>query len=996
MLQFKVNKVRIGSTVLNDVTEKLRSESKVIDLLEVEEDVNVEVTDFRFIGKQPACSTLTAIASVPTQMSGSSREEKIRQCGQHCFLLSVSGSPSDAPSISRHPSEKFSTSPSESPSELPSESSSPSISRRPSEKYSMSPSESPSESPSKYPSQGPSVSPSESIILLEKSSILPSFFPSQSILPSQSSRPSKSPVYSPITEANGFIFNEKSNDCTCYQNLDTSNAGVDTTLSDSDLCYEYTPGSTIEMEVESKLVRFQYDGTLKVGTVTLTEDNISNKCRKCAQGGIVTCSNHVLEKAVSYTLEAKFYYQIIDLNINGQHVDKKCNQVSPGEAVVLKNEAGPDAYQAKKLLKSMEPDDYEELMKCSEQICERTVVYEEDRNGSFMRENFISGPPNQVAKIILKKLGCFEHNLNIVITGSEEKDGSQSIQYPTHNPLLVLRDPPGGNSYVQYQNVVTTFVMKHTKLERHIDYESKLNIQIDQGEMDDDGCVGFGAMICKSTLYLERGMGTKFENDQITTIDYNEDSKSFHFTSLWSYSTSQEAEHAGQKSDVALVPNIDVSFVNVDVIGYNEGTCQATYTEEFRYDLTSDKNKPAFSFFTFDKIKAEMIPLLKKMHNQADTHVKKVFLDEAIQNWEFFLVTYEEATEAKNLVNAKKVNHWFRKQKDNFGASELRYDDKPLTEQHWEGIVPEEFDVKATKVGTEEAKEDFENISRIQFSGGGNTMEIQLSIMEEEDETSIPGLTLFDLGRHISKEMAKGKAIKVLVDKLTDQIIKTLKAQGQKQIKQKVEESAKKALEKAVSPSFVENLSAVTKELKNELKTKKLMNSGVEQVFESVGKGTADEALEKGVKDGSKKMAKEVGKEGVEKASKSVVKGIAGPEAYLIGLGVSMGIDTFAHFVSPNENSDFSLGYGSEGDSEINLFGFGPDSSGEDLNTYGESRQALEGLAKSKETSVTLFLGDPNNTDEFAVDIFLDPTHGTFIFKTTSGISSCPWVSITL
>ena len=55
------------------------------------------------------------------------------------------------------------------------------------------------------------------------------------------------------------------------------------------------------------------------------------------------------------------------------------------------------------------------------------------------------------------------------------------------------------------------------------------------------------------------------------------------------------------------------------------------------------------------------------------------------------------------------------------------------------------------------------------------------------------------------------------------------------------------------------------------------------------------------------------------------------------------------------------------------------------------SERAFEGSTTEKESSISVYLGDPDSSDEFSVDIFLDPVYNTFVFKTISGISACPW-----
>ena len=61
------------------------------------------------------------------------------------------------------------------------------------------------------------------------------------------------------------------------------------------------------------------------------------------------------------------------------------------------------------------------------------------------------------------------------------------------------------------------------------------------------------------------------------------------------------------------------------------------------------------------------------------------------------------------------------------------------------------------------------------------------------------------------------------------------------------------------------------------------------------------------------------------------------------------------------------------------------------LGSYSGSKRANEGSSSEKETSITLVLGDPDDADQFTLDIYLDPLYNTLLFDVRTGISSCPW-----
>jgi hypothetical protein len=54
---------------------------------------------------------------------------------------------------------------------------------------------------------------------------------------------------------------------------------------------------------------------------------------------------------------------------------------------------------------------------------------------------------------------------------------------------------------------------------------------------------------------------------------------------------------------------------------------------------------------------------------------------------------------------------------------------------------------------------------------------------------------------------------------------------------------------------------------------------------------------------------------------------------------------------------------------------------------YENDKSNKETTSKETESSISFLLGDGN--DVFVVDVFTDPTYGTFLFKTVSGRSLC-------
>ena len=88
------------------------------------------------------------------------------------------------------------------------------------------------------------------------------------------------------------------------------------------------------------------------------------------------------------------------------------------------------------------------------------------------------------------------------------------------------------------------------------------------------------------------------------------------------------------------------------------------------------------------------------------------------------------------------------------------------------------------------------------------------------------------------------------------------------------------------------------------------------------------------------------------------------------------GLTVGGHF-SLAASVGFGVLAGVEGGAEVNY----------DLDV---SHHILQDTDSESSTSISFELGDPELSDEFLVDVWLDPTYGTFIFDTVGGTSSCP------
>ena len=628
-------------------------------------------------------------------------------------------------------------------------------------------------------------------------------------------------------------------------------------------CYVYAPKSEDKLQEEKvkqsqeenenqeKLneltIRFQYDGEPKL-VVSLPTDEIKNStCANDENCPSDECSKHIITTGEKFKPKVELINVIYD--------DVTCDIFEEGLMVSIINNVGDSDPSYLNGLKEsgISPEALELLEKCTASGCLVPIVHDVDestqlKSRAHINEEFIAGRPNinedqNFMKNFLLGFKSINHRMTFVVTGDFNYEGSGSISFPTHYPLLVIRDPPGGNSVVSYESVLTTFHIQIENLEVYQGFETSADVLVG-AELSVDACVtpfGFGA--CTMIAGTDIKIGSHFNAGINFLTNFDDKSKSHQFTSTWSYTTSDDPELAGKLSDVFLVPNINVKIMRVTRIEWNPDNCMAQDNEIYTYNLDSPTNKPAFLFFSFPQVSDIEIPTLEKLvenakedlDNESDSNEEKEvaqkkfdFVTAALERWRKFINDYEDENTKSDKI---KVNDWFKLPNQN--NETIPYEEKELSEEHWSGLVPKEFDDNKKELedtAYDKKLTNFDEINTITFSGGGSGLEMTLTSTAIQEQLKKNGDT-------VNWNGAAG------------------------------------------------------------------LHS--EASFNAAGSGF----------------------------------NVGGTADYL------------------NEGS----------------------------------HQRYQGKTTEKESSITFTLGDPDTFDWFAVDIYLDPKYGTFIFDTTSGVSSCPW-----
>ena len=521
-----------------------------------------------------------------------------------------------------------------------------------------------------------------------------------------------------------------------------------------------------EAEVaDLKVVRFQYNGQDHLRTVFGERADITG-CGSDAESKYVdSYSYHVIGMLSLFEVRVfawqEFGYDDIPV----------CTKYEPNTTIFIDSEVGVANSQLDRLWIEMidAKPEYaglaERLRDCSplESICQ--VVLEMDSTGSNAQASklLVSGQPNPFqdnTKSLQVTLGSVRHQADVVVTGDFELPGGFTVAIPSHKPILVLRDPPGGGSYSFYENMITTARVTMEHYETYTGFESALTANFGVG-LEIESCWGLGAEVCNEAVDVENLGMLDREMDESFVTHLVDGSDSASFTTNWSYKTSTDEWVAGESSDVFLVPNLNAKFkdiTEVRFVGSEESDTCTTAEDKLKFALESPENKPAIGFLSRFDIESVEIPDLKRLKEAAvvdaaelgcpDTLAdiddstpldcekfivnRDVFTD-AIEDWGGFLERHDNITKMAKTggLDAAKPGVWFNRIRDKSDNAAL------LPKQHYSSVIPKKLadqaeqvrflsgDSSASKAGSEE----LEHINLIKFDGGG--AEIRFELKEE-------------------------------------------------------------------------------------------------------------------------------------------------------------------------------------------------------------------------------------------------------------------------
>jgi hypothetical protein len=158
------------------------------------------------------------------------------------------------------------------------------------------------------------------------------------------------------------------------------------------------------------------------------------------------------------------------------------------------------------------------------------------------------------------------HVAEFIVTGDYDLGAGASFALPTYEPILVLRDPPGGLSTASYTNVQTTIAVTTENMQVMSGFDAGVDLGVTFANKV-SGCAGggFGVLflVCSKLQESNTNVGGGASGGADFVAIDKTDTYTGKYTTTWSYTTSDDPLHAGRLSDTMVVPNLNVEYHSV-------------------------------------------------------------------------------------------------------------------------------------------------------------------------------------------------------------------------------------------------------------------------------------------------------------------------------------------------------------------------------------------------------------------------------------------------
>lgn len=421
-----------------------------------------------------------------------------------------------------------------------------------------------------------------------------------------------------------------------------------------------------------ELVRFQYDGTLEMSVefTQVGDSDILPDLKECYSDSLddTTDAFHVMDYLSYAHVRVDLEFVLID--VPGKKLT--CDKIGENITVSVSSNLGIDNDSSfADFYETLKEDQQAALGFCSENakygtgLCVFDVSMNSDGEDAGVDISETSDSPlvnkrnNQiVTSLATGRPNAFEpytknvffsvqglpydvkHKAEFFIQGLYSNGKGNSFALPTHHPLLIIRDPPGGSSSTKFENVVTTIkaVSDNLLVRGHGNAKMSPFVGADfKGEFCTGGGFGAIAIYCQKVTKVSAKPSVPIEAEMKTDFKNDKQEAAHTYSVTWSYQTNGGPTRAGPESDIFVVPNLNVAYEEVFILEWDFDSCRPKLEE--RYDSNEDKNitevptsiivdfkspenKPAFSFYSRYHLNLVKIPeianSLKSMEDQLE------------------------------------------------------------------------------------------------------------------------------------------------------------------------------------------------------------------------------------------------------------------------------------------------------------------------------------------------------------------------------------------
>jgi len=682
-----------------------------------------------------------------------------------------------------------------------------------------------------------------------------------------------------------------------------------------------------------RTARFQYDGSLVID-VEMSPDRIG-RCGSTSSDENFA-SNHVLKYKDIFDLTIFLRYEVLKA---GDGYDAKFCDIVSDERVTVLNEVGlvesidSDAAEIEVLAQREDESVVNLYTACTKVECilpvEPPIEGEEGRSKAVIRLG--AGLPAVEKRITVQVSGkAVQHVAEVVVTG-DLNDGGNSLSIPTHYPLLVIRDPPGGSSTASYSNVQSSLQITMDNYEVYEGWSGNLNFGLGAAT-EAETCAGIGVAACFKASEFKANAQVNLAYSRKGLNEYKHQTRSHGFTVTWSYSTSAEPIFSGAPSDVFLVPTFEVMFVETTTIFYDSTMCKAVSTETTKFDINSKDNENAVAFLSHRQVTEFVMPELKKVleEKKGSTDARQEEIDTlqaSVDAWQTFLNDYEETNEMADNDTLEHVGTWYQNHGNRrpYCEQKKRIKRGPCSFISAINIVQVACYVSTTK---EERYEEEPNIVDALRRASGFLD--KLTFTEYRGPEDWPGYVCYDSGDW-----------------------------------EPIPED---------SPYWAEweVLHPTPKELASPIVSKSLLDNAERYDDASIGQIQSDLESTGSIyfSGGGSSLSVTLGSSQLEQLQQKLF------EKTKLG--------------GERHNYDHTITGATDAVFQTNVLGFEVQGDvGGSIQYDAQNRLFIQDDTQS-DVSVSFALGDPNPGDEFLVKVFIDPKYGTFVFRTIRGVSKCP------